>query len=209
MARKRRGLTDDDRAVWEKVASTVARHTPPQPQTDPGDADPPPLQTKSGKLNGTSPAALSSPASGPGFRIGEKAKPSGTSHDLSPSVAEHLAAAPLRMDRKAFGRMKKGKLVPEARIDLHGMTQDQAHGALTRFIHDAYARQFRLVLVITGKGKDRDEYGPIPVPRGVLKHQVPHWLAVGPMRLMVLQVTEAHLKHGGSGAYYVYLKRRK
>ncbi len=57
------------------------------------------------------------------------------------------------MDRKSFGKLKRGKLPPEARIDLHGMTLDQAHPALTRFILDSHAKQRRLVLVITGKGK--------------------------------------------------------
>lgn len=145
----------------------------------------------------------------PAFRVGEKSKPKTGGHDLAPNINEQLNDAPVRMDRKAFGRMKKGKLVPEARIDLHGMTQAQAHPILNRFIQESYARGFRLVLVITGKGKDRDEPGPMPVPRGVLKHQVPHWLASGPLRLMVLQVTEAHLRHGGSGAYYVYLRRHR
>ncbi|MCG6901727.1 MAG: Smr/MutS family protein, partial [Rhodobacter sp.] len=63
--------------------------------------------------------------------------------------------------------------------------------------------------VITGKGRDKDQDGPIPVRRGVLKHQVPHWLTTPPLNLMVLQISEAHLKHGGTGAYYVYLKRRR
>jgi DNA-nicking Smr family endonuclease len=112
------------------------------------------------------------------------------------------------MDRKRFGKMKKGRLAPEARIDLHGMTIAQAHPALNRFILDAAARGARLVLVITGKGKLRDEGGPIPERLGVLRHQVPHWLSTAPLRAHVLQVTEAHVKHGGQGAYYVYLRRR-
>ncbi|WP_370295905.1 Smr/MutS family protein [Poseidonocella sp. HB161398] len=143
------------------------------------------------------------------FRIGERAKPGTGGHDLSPPISEAIAKAPVKMDRKAFGRMKKGKLVPEARLDLHGLTQDQAHPALTRFISESYMRQMRLVLVITGKGKERDEPGPMPVPRGVLKHQVPHWLNTGALKLMVLQISEAHLKHGGTGAYYVYLRRHR
>lgn len=146
----------------------------------------------------------------PPFRVGDHARPPRlTSHDLTPSISQRLGEMPVAMDRKAFGRMKKGKLVPEARIDLHGMTQAQAHPALTRFIHETHARQLRLVLVITGKGKDRDEPGPMPVPRGILKHQVPQWLASGVLGFLVLQVTEAHLRHGGNGAYYVYLRRHR
>ncbi|NIY79361.1 Smr/MutS family protein [Celeribacter sp. HF31] len=132
-----------------------------------------------------------------------------TSHDLAPSISDRLAQAPLRMDRKKFGKMRKGNLAPEGRIDLHGMTIAQAHPALTRFILNSWAMDRRLVLVITGKGKHRDDDGPIPVRKGVLKHQVPHWLHMAPLRDAVLQVSEAHLKHGGTGAYYVYLRRKK
>lgn len=103
--------------------------------------------------------------------------------------------------------MKRGKLKPESRIDLHGMRLDQAHGALVRFVLSSQASGRRLVLVITGKGKTREEPGPIPTPRGVLKHQVPQWLSLPPLAQAVLQVTPAHQRHGGEGAYYVYLRR--
>ena len=65
------------------------------------------------------------------------------------------------------------------------------------------------MLVVTGKGKDRDDGGPIPVRLGVLRHNVPQWLSTPPLAQIVLQVTEAHLKHGGGGAYYVYLRRNR
>jgi len=113
------------------------------------------------------------------------------------------------MDRKSFQRLKRGKLTPEAKLDLHGMTLDHAHAALTRFILRAHGGGKRLVLVVTGKGKDRDGDGPIPVRHGVLRHNVPHWLRLPPLGPLVLQVTEAHIRHGGGGAYYVYLRRRR
>jgi DNA-nicking Smr family endonuclease len=75
-------------------------------------------------------------------------------------------------------------------------------------VAEAHARGLRLVLVITGKGKARDDYGPIPTRTGVLRHQVPQWLSSGALRPLVLQVAEAHQRHGGSGAFYVYLRRR-
>jgi DNA-nicking Smr family endonuclease len=111
------------------------------------------------------------------------------------------------MDRKAFGQMKRGKLRPEAKIDLHGMTLDRAHPALTRFILSAQAQGKRLVLVVTGKGKERDDGGPIPVRFGVLRHQVPQWLSMPPLSSAILQITESHVRHGGGGAYYVYLRK--
>jgi len=128
-------------------------------------------------------------------------------HDLSPSPGERLARAPLMMDRKTHGKLKRGRMAPEAKLDLHGMTMSEAHPRLMAFILRAQADGKRLVLVVTGKGKNRDEGLPIPVRHGVLRHQVPHWLSVPPLAQAVLQVAEAHLKHGGGGAYYVYLRR--
>ena len=112
------------------------------------------------------------------------------------------------MDAGTHAKMTRGKLVPEARIDLHGMTLAEAHPELIRFILNAQSQGLRLVLVITGKGKRRDDSGPIPQRMGALRHQVPHWLHLPPLGPAVLQISEAHLKHGGSGAYYVYLRRR-
>ncbi len=132
-----------------------------------------------------------------------------TTFDLAPSLPDRLGHAPVQMDRKSFSRMKRGKLRPEARIDLHGMTLEHAHSALTRFILSSHRAGKRLVLVITGKGKDRDEGGPIPVRHGVLRHQTPHWLATAPLSSVVLQVSQAHATHGGGGAYYVYLRRHR
>ena len=105
--------------------------------------------------------------------------------------------------------MKRGKLKPEGRLDLHGLTLDRAHSLLTQFILSAYGNEQRLVLIITGKGKSRDDGGPIPVRFGVLRHQVPQWLAMAPLSSAVLQVTQAHNRHGGGGAYYVYLRKSR
>ncbi|MEP3919127.1 Smr/MutS family protein [Ascidiaceihabitans sp.] len=139
-------------------------------------------------------------------RDGPKSQPS-TRVIRQPSVSDDLRSAPLQMDRKAFDQMKRGKIRPEGRIDLHGMTLDRAHPALTRFILSAHSSGKRLVLVITGKGKSRDDGGPIPVRFGVLRHQVPQWLGMQPLSSAVMQITQAHDRHGGGGAYYVYLRK--
>jgi DNA-nicking Smr family endonuclease len=105
--------------------------------------------------------------------------------------------------------MKRGKLPPEARLDLHGKRLETAQTDLVRFILTAQARGLRLVLVITGKGRSAaaDDLGPIPRPRGLLRHQVPDWLRMPPLAQAVLQIETAHVSHGGEGAYYVYLRR--
>jgi len=143
------------------------------------------------------------------FKLGERASSRAAGHVISPSISEQVAGHALQMDKKNFTRLKRGKLVPEARLDLHGMTLNRAHPILNRFILDAHASGMRLVLVITGKGKDRDTGGPIPERLGILRHQVPQWLHSGALHGAVLQIVEAHKKHGGGGAWYVYLRRRR
>ena len=141
------------------------------------------------------------------FEIGEKATQKSVQNDLKPSISTALDSAPVQMDYKSFKKMKRGKSTPEATFDLHGMTVAQAHSALIHFLMTSYTRNMRLVLVITGKGKFQKDTGPIPRQVGIVRHQVPQWLRMPPLRDKVLQVTEAHGKHGGSGAYYVYLRK--
>jgi len=196
--RKPRHLSAEERALWDMVAQrTEALQKPKAKIERPTPRAPDP------KVNG-----VAKPRSLPSFKVGEAAKTS-AKNDISPSLASQLRSAPLQMDQKAYGRLRRGKLKPEARIDLHGMTLAQAHPALTGFILRSASAGHRLVLVITGKGKNRDDGGPIPTKFGVLRHQVPQWLSMAPLSQLVLQVTEAHIRHGGGGAYYVYLRRTR
>jgi len=100
-------------------------------------------------------------------------------------------------------RVAGGKEVIEARLDLHGLTQSEAHAALIHFLRSASARGTRLVLVITGKGQRADGDGE----RGVLRRQVPHWLRLPEFRVFVIGFEQAHISHGGEGALYVRLRR--
>ncbi|MGX0974488.1 DNA-nicking Smr family endonuclease [Roseovarius sp. MBR-51] len=195
----RRRVRPDELELWHQVARTAQRMRPEEPRSD--DRTPEPM--------------IRNPRNAPvlprleDFQIGTTSGRASPAHDVLPAISERLAAAPVSMDKKAFQRMKRGKLVPEGKIDLHGMTMDRAHPALTGFILRSHAAGLRLVLVVTGKGKDRDTGGPIPVRHGVLRHNVPQWLRMPPLAPLVLQITEAHLKHGGGGAYYVYLRRQR
>ena len=193
--RKPRHLSPEEKALWDRVAE---RATPlhPDRKTPATDITPKPKK----------PMTAADPL--PKFAVGERAQ-SRRHHDLMRPLVDRLAAAPINMDNKSFGKMKRGKLKPEARIDLHGMTMAEAHPELVGFILNSQAMDRRLVLVITGKGKDRDDGGPIPTRHGVLRHQVPQWLALPPLSQAILQVTPAHLRHGGHGAYYVYLRRSR
>ena len=199
MSRKSSGRqpTAHERALWDKVVEKATplakRSTALDP--DPGFSRPEPENPK----NGTRLPDI--------IRPGQAEAPFGGSADRAAEISG--GPGPHRMDRKQHGRMTRGKLEPEARIDLHGMTLAAAQPALTRFILTAHAEDRRLVLVITGKGKDRDDGGPIPTRTGILRHQVPAWLQSGPLAGAVLDIAAAHRKHGGSGAYYVYLRRRR
>ena len=189
----RRRLRPDEVELWRKVAQTTHKLHPERKATDLPLPKPKPVKPQKRPVDH--------------FTIGQTVNGRTPGHDIMPGIREQVAAAPLQMDKKTFGRIKRGKMKPEGKLDLHGMTMDQAHPALTRFILSAQASGKRLVLVITGKGKKRDDGGPIPERLGVLRHNVPHWLAQPPLAQAVLQVSEAHLKHGGGGAYYVYLRR--
>ena len=114
-----------------------------------------------------------------------------------------------KMDAKAFGKLSRGKMRPEAVLDLHGMTLVEAHPALHNFILGSAQLDRRLVLVITGKGKPKLDYGPIPVRHGVLRENVPIWLRQLPLSSVILDVTTAHQRQGGGGAIYVYLKKKR
>lgn len=201
MTRKRKHgrLNEDDLALWRRVTERTEKldlkslFTPEIDRPSPGPAPAP------GALRKSKAVLLNKPPS--------RGRPS--THDLVPQLPDRLNRAPVQMDQKAFGKLKRGKLKPEGRLDLHGMTLDRAHPALNRFILAAHQNGKRLVLVITGKGKMRDEGGPIPVRHGVLRHQVPQWLSMPPLNGVVLQVSQAHISHGGGGAYYVYLRRQR
>lgn len=199
---RRRGLTPEDRSLWSRVAATAA-------PLHPGRRQPVAVPTPSPP---TAPRRLAPPEAPTfelrPFRVGETALRPGTTASLAGSPAEVLARHPVRMDAKAYKRMNRGRLAPEARLDLHGMTLAAAQPELTRFILDSHAAGRRLVLVITGKGKSGGRDAPLPVRPGALRHHVPHWLHLPPLAGVVLQVTAAHHRHGGEGAYYVYLRRR-
>ncbi|MFN0113569.1 MAG: Smr/MutS family protein [Paracoccaceae bacterium] len=203
MTRRTRGLTPEERALWQAVSAAVRpihparRKAVPKPTNGPGTA---PRE-----------ASRDPPAPIPPFRLGENATDPPAGPKLLQSVRGSAAETPLWMDRAVFREMARGKAAPEARIDLHGMTVAEAHIHLTAFLFRSHQRGLRLVLVITGKGRAGDGGGTLQgnPSRGALRRQVPHWLAMAPLAPMILQSVPAHRRHGGEGAFYVYLRRAK
>ena len=103
------------------------------------------------------------------------------------------------LGRRGRQRVARGRDSIDGRLDLHGLTQVEAHDALLHFLHQAQARGARTVMVITGKGRGGEG--------GVLKRQVPLWLALPEFRTIVIGFEEAHHRHGGEGALYLRVRR--
>lgn len=180
---RRRELSDEEDALWSGVARSVK---PLRPEK---------TKAKSAKAKAT---AISSHA-------GEVTKPrrSPAVSRLPPPPAKKPPLAAL--DRRGRKRVARGRDPIDARIDLHGKTQSEAHDALVRFMRRAQSNGARIVLVVTGKGSgtSRGEERE----RGVLRRQVPLWLALPEFRSLIVGFEEAHVAHGGEGALYVRLRR--
>jgi DNA-nicking Smr family endonuclease len=173
-----RRLSDEEIALWTEVARGVARRR--------GAALPTPSNPDAGKPPPPPPSAAEVLQSRP-------AKPS------PPPLAP--------IERRLKRELGRGRGAIDAALDLHGLTQAEAHQALRGFLRHSQARGARLVIVVTGKGGPVDEPGSWPHERGVLKRLAPHWLRELDLRSVVLGFEEAGRAHGGSGALYVRLRR--
>lgn len=193
----KRNLTEAEKSLWDRAVEKTAPLKPP-------------LSPFVQMLEPTKHRPLPMPATLRSFRIGEVSGEPRKIKALQPDLTMQPTRTSPNMDKKNFDRLKKGKLQVDGRIDLHGMTLAQAHPALNGFIRGSHASGKRLLLVITGKGTTTyDNNSVMPTRRGVLKQQVPQWLAMAPLAPLILQVTQATQKHGGGGAYYVYLRRQR
>jgi DNA-nicking Smr family endonuclease len=185
--KRRRSLSDEEQALWSGVARSVTPLHQATKRPDP--------QDQSAVVSGA-PA----PAS-----VGRQAR-----RDVT--AAEKPPPPPLvQLGRRFRQRVASGRTPIDARLDLHGFTQKQAHAALLRFLRGAQADGARMVLVVTGKGTPRRSASgrddTEPVEPGVLRRQVPMWLAMPEFRPFVVSVEDAHAAHGGQGALYVRLRR--
>src|SRR3569833_1639746 len=175
---KRRLLSYDERVLWTTVTKSIAPMREALPEVAP--PEPPVAASPTKPMRA---ARIHAPA------------------PLSPPKPSPPPLQPL--DRRTRQRVARGREQIDARIDLHGLTQSEAHAALSRFVHAASARGARLVLIITGKGGRGDG------ERGVLRRHVPQWLALPDFRELVVGFEDAHVAHGGEGALYVRLRRRR
>ncbi len=182
---RRRTLSAEERALWKTVTRSVARLRPAESAAEP-EAEPSPVPP---------------PAPKPAAALPQLARP---------SKPKPPPLAPL--EKRMKQRVARGREPIDARIDLHGLTQDRAHDALARFVRHAQARGAKLVLVITGKGS-RDmgsrENDAFVGERGVLRRLVPLWLGLPEFRGAVIGFEPAHKTHGGEGALYIRIRRRQ
>ena len=122
------------------------------------------------------------------------------------------------LDHRSGEKLRKGQMPVEAKLDLHGMTQNAAHAAVGRFVESQHAAGKRCVLIVTGKGGTRaDPYRAkessarftFSAGRGILKEALPRWLNEPRLRAHIIAVQPASRAHGGDGAVYVLLKRTR
>ena len=191
MARK---LRPEERELWEKVAETATPMRSADLLSMPRLVLPKSLEARS----------VLTPPKITDFKIKAKSQPKQATAYIDSVTKPHL-----KMDAKAYGKLTRGKLNPEARLGLHGMTMLEAYPVLQNFILRSAQLQRRLVLVITGKGKSKSDRGLIPERHGVLRHNVPLWLRQAPLENAILETTPAHQRHGGGGALYIYLRRNR
>jgi DNA-nicking Smr family endonuclease len=174
----RRSLSAEERALWRAAMRDVAPREEAAATAEPA-APPPP----------DAPAPR------------RKAAPRAPRADAPPRLPELNPGAAPGLDRRSAERLRRGQKRIEARLDLHGMTQDDAHRSLDDFLARADEAGRRCVLVITGKGA---------VGRGgVLRSAVPRWLNEQPNRARILAFAPAQARDGGGGALYILLRRRR
>ena len=173
----RRRLSDDERALWRGFARGVK-----------------PLRRSADAALGAAPGRAAHETPPPAQSVAKE-----RAHAKQPPALAQF-------DRRLRQRVARGHATIDARLDLHGMTQTQAHAALLHFLMRAQAQDAKLALVVTGKGMGGAAGSPSQ--RGVLRRQVPLWLSFPEFRRFIVSFQEAHASHGGEGALYLRVRRR-
>ncbi|MEP1577254.1 Smr/MutS family protein [Roseibium album] len=184
---KKGSLSPEDRELWGKVAKTLTPLHPERAQD---------LEEELARaLEAEPPKTAKSPKTATAIKAPDPTR-------KTPSVL------PLnQLETRYRRKIVRGVTAIDARVDLHGLTQYQAHDRLLGFLYQAQARGHKVVLVITGKGG-----GPGRAymdERGILRRMVPQWLSMPDVRSVVLGYEEAHASHGGAGALYVRIRKRR
>ena len=184
---KKGALSPEDRELWGKVAKTLTQINPDRAKALKEElaqaADTPPEKT------------IKTPKTATAIKA-----PSPVKQPAAPLPLHHL-------EHRYRRKIVRGVTAIDARIDLHGLTQHQAHDRLLGFLYQAQARRHKVVLVITGKGGGPER--AYMDERGVLRRMVPQWLAMPDLRSVIIGYEEAHTSHGGAGALYVRIRKKR
>ncbi len=204
---------DDGERLWKRIAGGVTplkdtrhkRHVPPAGPADIGDRAQRPAKPAASDA-GRKPAGVMPPPLPPRRAAAPPGPP--------PLVPGQLTG----LDRRSGEKLRKGQMAVEAKLDLHGMTQEGAHASVVRFVESQHAAGARCVLIVTGKGgRGSDPFQRRAAPgrftfsggRGILKEALPLWLNEPRLRPHIVAVQPASRAHGGEGAVYVLLKRKR
>ena len=191
--RRRRGLTEEERELWALVTREVE-----------------PLKSRRRRKAPAPPAPAATEVAEEPAPPAAPAKPPAPAPPPPPAAPRTPPLTPLAtIDRHERRRIIRGTRSIDGRIDLHGMRQAEAHGALRGFLHRAQAHGYSMVLIITGKGAPGEGLPGFGDERGVLRRVVPQWLRLPDLRPLVVGFEEAHQGHGGGGALYVRLRRAR
>jgi DNA-nicking Smr family endonuclease len=187
---KRRAIEPGEQALWHEAMRGVTRDRPVKQAIAAANAETSPVVPAKAGTHGERRAVAVAPSPGltGGFHRDDGKRE--TLHDPTPGL-----------DRRQALRLKRGQLEIEARLDLHGMIQTEAHRELAGFIARSYASGKRTLLVVTGKGTREGT--------GVLRAAVPRWLTEPALRERVLASAPAQPRDGGGGALYILLRRAR
>jgi len=183
---RRRPVTADETLLWQAVVNDVSP-LPGRRRPDPAAAVPGPAPIP------TPPPPPGEPPPRPSAAAPAPRRPA----DGLPTLSHGHTPG---LDRRSAERLKRGEMAIDGTLDLHGMTQDAARAALGGAIERAWSEGRRLLLVVTGKGSNGD---------GVLRRQVPRWMNQSPLRERIVSFCHAKAHHGGEGALYVLVRRRR
>lgn len=192
--RRKRTLTPDEVSLWTHVTKHVAPIEKQKAKAEPVAEVIAPIP----ELKTVSPPA----------KMVRATKSVAPAPPLPPKAAPAIPPlAPL--EKRLRQRLSRGAQPIDSVIDLHGKRQDEAHEALRRFVLGAHQMGYSVILVVTGKGASGTDDHGIFEERGVLRRTVPHWLRMPDMRPFVIGFEPAAPHHGGSGALYVRIRRKR
>ena len=188
MKNKPKNLTSEDEKIWENYSQNVSKIIQKRKITQ---------ESKKVILKN-------------GFDLKNKQKFLNRTPNKKINNQDNFFDDKLLIDKKVYSRLKKGRLRPSKTLDLHGLKYEDAKSDVLTFIRSAHNENHRLVLIITGKGKyTKKETTYVSNERsGVLRQALPTWLEDDNISSLILNFTSAHFSHGGSGAFYVYLRKK-